>query len=157
LKSDPSGSIYAAYVLLRNGQNGFKSEALDAAVKLVSDPADLPMDRLHAAASLLRDYGSDRQFEVILTTLRRLKTTHEDQYRALFGAVEDRRNERILLAAAILIDDRRVGWGERFRYCDVAAGDIEAISGQHFGIQQEMTLEVRDRAVAAASEWLKRR
>jgi hypothetical protein len=89
--------------------------------------------------------------------MRRFKSTNEAQYRELFGAVDDRKSKRALMSDAILLDDRRPwptpNW---WRYCDVAAASIEAISGQHFGFKQEMTEEERDRAVTAASAWLKR-
>lgn len=153
LKNDPANSIYAAWALVRNGQEILKGEALDAAIKLVSGPASL--QQLQPASWLLRDYGSDAQFEVILTALRQLKSTNRDRYRDLFGAVDDRRSQRSLRAAAILIDDRRIGWDGGVRFCDAAAATVEGVSGQHFGMSWQAPVEERDRAVAAASAWLK--
>jgi hypothetical protein len=154
LKSDPTGSIYAAYVLVRNGQTAFKSEAVEAAGKLVIDPST-PYGAWRTAVWLLRDYGSDGQFGVLIASLRRLKTADEAQYRSLFGAIDDRQSKRALLADAVLLNDRRPWPTSTFRYCDMAVASIEAISGERFGMKQEITLEERDRAVAAASAWLK--
>jgi hypothetical protein len=153
LSQDPAGSIYVAWVLVHNGQRGFLPEALRAAVNLVSAPEPVLMNRLQASSWLLRDYGSDRQFDVIPATLRRLKTQSEDAYRKLFGSVNYRESQRELRVAAVLIDDRRPGFGT-LRYCDVAAATVEKLSGQAFGIRQEMTGEERDRAVARAAAWL---
>jgi hypothetical protein len=153
LTKDPSGSIYAAYMLVRNGQRAFLTEALKAAVKLVSNPGLVPMNRLQASSALLRDYGTDDQFDIIPATLRRLKNVNEDQYRKLFGSVSYRQNKRELRAAAILIDDRRPGFGS-LRYCDVAAATVEKLSGENFGIKQEMPASERDRSVALAAAWL---
>jgi hypothetical protein len=101
----------------------------------------------------LRDYGSDRQFDVIPATLRRLKNRNEDAYRKLFGSVNYMQSRRELRVAAVLIDDRRPGFGT-LRYCDVAAGTVERLSGQAFGIKRQMSPEERDRAVARAAAWL---
>ena len=154
LTRDPSGSIYAAYVLVRNGQRAFLPEALNAAVKLASNPGPVPMNRLQASSALLRDYGSDEQFDIIPATLRRLKNVNEDQYRKLFGSVNYRQNKRELRLAAILLDDRRAGFGS-LRYCDVAAATVEKLSGENFGIKQEMTSKERDRAITLAAAWLR--
>lgn len=59
LTKDPSGSIYAPYMLVRNGQLAFLTVALKAAVKLASNPGPVPMNRLQASSALLRDYGTD--------------------------------------------------------------------------------------------------
>ncbi len=80
-------------------------------------------------AGLLKDYGSDEDFNAIISTLRRLK------------------------AAAILIDDRRPGFGS-LRYCDVAAGTVQRLSGEQIGVKQDMTPVEKDRAVVQASAWL---
>jgi hypothetical protein len=111
------------------------------------------MNRLQASSALLRDYGTDDQFDIIPATLRRLQNVNEDQYRKLFGSVSYRQNKRELRVAAILIDDRRPGFGN-LRYCDVAAATVEKLSGENFGIEQEMTASEHDRAVALAAAWL---
>ena len=153
LSRDPGGSIYVAWVLVRSGQRGFLPEALVAAVNLVSAPERVLMNRLQASSWLLRDYGSDRQFDVIPATLRRLRNQNEDAYRNLFGAINYMQSRRELRVVAVLIDDRRSGFGT-LRYCDVAAGTVEKLSGQAFGFKQQTSLEERDRAVARAAAWL---
>ena len=153
LSRDPGGSIYVAWVLVRNGQREFLPEALDAAVNLVSAPERVLMNRLQASSWLLRDYGSDRQFDVIPDALRRLKNQNEDAYRELFGSINYMQSRRELRVAAVLIDDRRSGFGT-LRYCDVAAATVERLSGQAFGIKRQMSPEERDRAVARAAAWL---
>jgi hypothetical protein len=153
LSRDPAGSIYVAYVLVHNGQRGILPEALDAAAKLVSAPESVERNRLLASTWLLGDYGSDQQYDVIPATLRRLKNENEDAYSKLFHWTDDGRSLRGLRAAAVLIDDRRPGWGT-VRYCDAAAATVQRLTGQAFGIKQEMTLEERDRAVARAAAWL---
>jgi len=153
LRRKPANAIYVAWALVRNGQNALLPEALDAARKLVANSKPVSMSRLQAAAGLLRDYGSDAQFEFLTDALRRLKATDEEQYRKLFGAVSDRQNRRELRIAAILIDDRRPGFGA-LRYCDVAAVSVEALSGEKFGIRQGMSSAQRDNAVTRAAAWL---
>jgi len=54
--------------LVRNGQQSFLKEALDAAMKLVSDPEPVTMGRLQASTGLLLEYGSDKDFNTIIST-----------------------------------------------------------------------------------------
>ena len=155
LLRDVSGSIYCASVLIYNGQRSFLPEALTAAAKLVNDPGPVSTNRLYAASTLLRDNGTDQQFEVLLASLRRLKTENQADYGKLYGSVSDPRNKRELMVANVIIDDRRVRFGT-LRYCDLAATTVEYFSGEKFGIKRDMTLVERDRAVALAAAWLKR-
>lgn len=92
---------------------------------------------------------------VMVATLRRLKTTSVEQYRKLFGAASYPRNKREIKLAAVLIDDTREGF-PRLRYCDVAAAAIQRLSGQDFGVTQNMTRPDWDRAVSRARDWLAR-
>jgi hypothetical protein len=152
LARDPGGSINVAWRLVRGGQRAFLPEALDAAVKLVSDPGPVAQYSLRAASYLLDDYGSDRQFDVIPATLRRLKNENEDQYRKLFLSGDTSYSKRWLRVAAVAIDDHRP-WNGELRYCDLAAAMVAGVSGE-FQFRQGMTSEERDRAVAQAAAWL---
>ena len=78
---------------------------------------------------------------------------NEDAYRKLFSAVGVSPNRRELRAASILIDDLRPGFGS-LRYCDVAAGTVQRLSGEQIGVRQDMTPVEKDRAVSRASAWL---
>jgi len=154
LIADPSESIYPAWVLIRNGQHAFLQTALGAAVKLVSDSDQATwVGNLQASVSLLRDYGTDRQFDIIPTTLRRLKTANERKYRQLYSSVNYMHSKRELRVAAVVIDDYRPIFGT-FRFCDSAASTVQKFSGEDFGIKREMTSEDRNRAVARATAWL---
>lgn len=153
LTRDPSASIYAANVLIRNGQHAFLQQALAAATTLVSAPGPVPANRLQAASSLLLQHGSDAQFNLIPFTLRRLKLEDEPAYAKLFLSVNSRQSKRELRVALVLIDDRRSGFGTH-RYCDEAAALVQALSGEHFGIKPRMTTHEWDRAVALAGAWL---
>jgi hypothetical protein len=55
-----------------------------------------------------------------------------------------------------LIDDKREGFPP-MRYCDVAAGELQRLSGEDFGVMQNMTRSDWDRAVGWAREWLGRK
>jgi hypothetical protein len=114
------------------------------------------MSELQAASGLIRDYGNDAQFGALVATLRRLKTADVEQYRKLFGSAAFSENKREIELAAVLIDDTREGFPP-MRYCDVAASEIQRLSGQHFGVVQNMTRADWDRAVGRAREWLARK
>lgn len=150
---DPKSSIYTAHVLVRNGQRTLLPEALAAAAPFVRNPKSVSRNTLFAATSLLRDCGSDAQFEVFLATLRRLRVEDEDSYRTLFSSVHGLQHRRELRAAAILIDDRRFGFGT-LRYCDVAAGVVKHFSGDTSEFVQAPSASERDRMVARSRAWL---
>lgn len=154
LVHDPRASIHLARQLIQAGQRAFLREALNAAVKLASSPEGVSISTLQAASWLLREEGTDEQFNVIPATLRRLKFENEEDYRKLYGSVSYSVSKRELRTAAVLIDDRRFGFG-RLRYCDVAAAAVERFSGESFGMNQSMTLDERDRRVAIVAAWLR--
>lgn len=156
LSRNREGSVTIAWSLVRNGQRSLLRPALAAAQKLVMNPGAVNMSELLAASGLLRDYGDDDQFGALVATLQRFKTTDVEQYRKLFSAAAYSENKREIELAAVLIDDMREGFPP-MRYCDVAAGTLQRLSGQDFGIGQNMTRPDWDRAVGRARDWLAKR
>jgi hypothetical protein len=150
---DQPGSMTVAHFILNAGQRAVLPEALELAQRIVNR-LTAPSPELQAAAQLILKEGNDRQFEALVSLLARWKQEDEKRYRALWSAAAYGQNPRELRLAAILIDDRRYGFGT-LRYCDVAAGEVQMISGVKFGLSQEMSLEERDHVVARAAAWLK--
>jgi hypothetical protein len=155
LSRNQKGAVTIAWYLARNEQRSMSPEALAAAEKLVTNPGPVDMSELQAASGLIRDYGDDAQFGALVATLRRLKTTDVEQYQKLFGSAAYSENKREIALAAVLIDDTREGFPP-MRYCDVAAASLQRISGQDFGVVQNMTRSDWDRAVSRARDWLAR-
>jgi hypothetical protein len=153
MRRNAAGSITIAYFIVKAGQQAVAPEALDLAVRLVNRAAVLGTGELPAAAQLIVTDGDDRHFDALAAALGRFKRENENAYRDLWGAAAFGSNRRGLRLAAILLDDRRPGF-VTFRYCDVAAGAVAALSGQNFGISRDMPLAGRDRAVARASAWI---
>jgi hypothetical protein len=106
---------------------------------------------IHYANPEIRPSGG---YSGLVSLLARWKREDEKRYRALWSAAAYGHEPRELRLAAILIDDRRYGFGT-LRYCDVAAGEVQMISGVKFGLSQQASLDERDRAVARAAAWLK--
>ena len=156
LSRNRGGAVTIAWSLVRNGQRSLLPQALAAAQKLVMNPGQVNISELQAASGLVRDYGDDAQFGALVATLRRLKTADVEQYRKLFGSAAYSQNKREIELAAVLIDDMREGFPP-MRYCDVAAGTLQRLSGQDFGIGQNMTRPDWDRAVGRARNWLAKR
>ena len=156
LNRDQKGAVTIAWFLVRNEQRAALPQALLAAQKLVMNPGPVDMSELQAASGLVRDYGDDAQFGSLVTTLKRLKIADVEQYRKLFGSAAYSQNKREIELAAVLIDDTREGFPP-MRYCDVAAGLLQRLSGQDFGVVQNMTRPDWDRAVARARDWLAKR
>lgn len=156
LGRDKGGAVTIAWYLARDQQRPVLPEALVAARKLVTNPGPVNMSELQAASGLIRDYGDDAQFGALVATLRRLKVSDVEQYRKLFGSAAYSQNKREIELAAVLIDDTREGFPP-MRYCDVAAGVLQRLSGQDFGVGQNMTRFDWDRAVGRARDWLARR
>jgi hypothetical protein len=151
---DQPGSMTVAHFIVNAGQRGVLPEALELARRIVDRITAAPFPELQAAAQLTLKEGSERQFEALVSLLARWKQEDEKRYRALWSATAYGQNPRELRLAAILIDDRRYGFGA-LRYCDAAAGDVQMISGLKFGLSQDTSVEDRDRVVARAAAWLR--
>jgi hypothetical protein len=156
LSRNQEGAVRIAWYLARNEQRSVLPEALATAQRLVMNPGPVNMSELQAASGLIRDYGNDAQFGALVVRLRRLKTSDVEQYRKLFGSAAYSENKREIELATVLIDDAREGFPP-MRYCDVAAAEIQRLSGQDFGVAQNMTRSDWDRAVGRAREWLARK
>lgn len=156
LSRDQNGAVTIAWYLVRNEQRSVLPQALVAAQKLVMNPGPVNMSELQAASGLIRDYGDDAQFGALVVTLRRLKTADVEQYRKLFGSAAYSQNKREIQLAAVLIDDTREGFPP-MRYCDIAVGVLQRLSGQDFGVVQNMTRPDWDHAISRARDWLARR
>lgn len=155
LRRGRTGAVTIAWFLARNGQRSLLPDALAAAQKLVMNPGTAHGSELQAASGLIRDYGDDARFGALLATLRRLRTTDMEQYRKLFSAAAYSLNKRGIALAAVLMDDKREGYPPR-RFCDIAASELQRLSGQNFGIVPNMTRSDWDRAVRRARDWLAR-
>ncbi len=153
LRREKPGSMMIAWLVVRAGQRAVLPEAAKLALKIVNRTGPVTTE-LQPAAQLVAEYGDDTQFEALVSTLVRFKQENEDHYRALWGAAGYGQTPRHLRLAAVLIDDRRFGFGTS-RYCDIAAGVIQMVSGVKFIASQETPIQERDRAVARAAAWLK--
>ncbi len=153
LSRNQPGAVTIAWTLVRNEQRSILPQALPAALHLVTNPGPVNMSELQAASGLIRDFGDDAHFNALVATVRRLKAIDVEQYRKLFGSAAYSENKREIELAAVLIDDTREGFPP-MRYCDVAAGRLQHLSGQDFGVTQNMTRPAWDRAVSRARHWL---
>ncbi len=156
MRRNRPGSITVAREVVNAGQRAVLPEGLELAQRLVNRD-DTPFTDLRFAAELLMAYGDDRQFETLAAALARFKRANEKRYGELWSAATDGTNRperRILRLAAIVISDRRPGFGT-LRYCDVAAGVVQRVSGANFGVSRQNSLQERDRAIGLAAQWLK--
>lgn len=156
LSRNQQGAVTIAWTLVRSEQRSVLPQALPAALNLVTNPGPVNMSELQAASALIRDFGDDTQFGALVATLRRLKATDFEQYRKLFGSAAHSQNMREIELAAVLIDDTREGFPP-MRFCDVAAGILQRLSGRDFGVVQKMTRSDWDRAVSRARDWFAKR
>ena len=117
---------------MQSGQRAVLPEALNLALKQTGDPASASPADLSMAVRMLLQYGDEQQFAALEATMRRLQQQDENRYREMWGAAASGKNRRELRLAAILIGDRRPGFGS-LRYCDAAAGVVQMVSGEKFG------------------------
>lgn len=153
LSRNQPGATIIAWELVRSGQRAVLPEALPAALHVVENPGAVYLSELRAASGLILDYGDDAQFGALVGTLRRLKLSDAEPYWQLFVATEHSGNQREIALAAVLIDDTRMARAS-MRYCDVAAGLLQRLSGKDFGVGEKMTRADWDRAVGRARAWL---
>lgn len=152
LRNDLAGSVEIAWTLVHAGNHVWLGEALAQALRVVNRP-DTASPDLQSAASLLRDYGSDRELKQLAALVRKYQTQDEQFYRVLWQNATEAGNPREVPVLAVVLLDRRSAFRET-RYCDYALVELERAVGQHFGGDGK-TVKERDEAVSRALEWLR--
>jgi hypothetical protein len=164
LNEDRSGALDIADFLVEDGTHPLVPVALEAASRWLRkrDRVDLK-DRatwggfgaLRSACQLIRRWGDEEAFAVLLDEFRRAREGDRARFAALWQSSAYAQEPRTIELCRIAIDDRGELSGGR-RFCDVATTELQRVTGQDFGWEAEQSPAERDRAVARAKDWLAR-
>lgn len=151
-KTEPA-AIYIAAYLIKQKEHPLCTAAVSAAVRFLKERGEQESGAFSAACQLIRDYGSDRDFAFLLDELRQAQRADRSRYRMIWQSCAYTKNPRLIAVCRIVIGD-----GERFsgelRFSDVAAFELQRVTGIDFGVAMNQTPEEREQAIARARAWL---
>ena len=162
LNEDQSGALQIADSLVEDRTHPLLPAALEAAGRWLRkrDRVDLK-DRatwggfgaLRSACRLVRRWGDDEVFEVLLDEFRRALEEDRARFAVLWQASAYAKEPRVIELCRIAIDDCGELSRDR-RLCDVATTELQRVTGEDFGWLAEQSPAERDQAVARAKDWL---
>lgn len=153
LKTLTPGSTYVAYFLAPNDKHPILPQALATSLKILHKK-DCEFADLRAACELIRDYGSEAQFEHLLAAFRKYQKENRKRYRELWQGSAYTMNKRLIRICAIAITDKGA-CSKNLRFCDLATFQLERVTGVDFGIDSKQDTHERDKAVGKALSWLR--
>jgi hypothetical protein len=153
-RTEPA-AIYIAAYLIKQKEHPLCPAAVSAAVRFLGERGEQEFDAFRAACQLIRDYGSDQDFAFLLDELRQARRADRSRYRMIWQACAYTMNPRLIAVCRIVIGD-----GERFsdelRFSDIAAFELQRVTGVDFGLTMKQTPEGREQAIARARAWLQK-
>jgi hypothetical protein len=159
LRERKVGTVYIAWTLARNQQTTFVQDAILFAQNMIENRLLTGAEAI-TATMLVRDFGSDTDFNRLLQTLRRFQIEDETQFRTLANyASSSQGNMRELRIAEVLISDKRLAYQPNIRYCDMAVSSVNRLTGKRFvpnwNQYMSASTQERDQIVKQVAEWLK--
>lgn len=157
LKSGNSAAIVVARQVLRaNPDKALLQAALDASMRLISNP-DAPLtDRgWGSALQLVRDSGTEEQFKTMLNVFEKsLKEDHE-RFVSMWQSLANASSDRAIPIIRIAIRDNSPlpDW-QGVRISDLAACELQRVTGVQFGANTKSTVDERNKAIEKAKQWL---
>lgn len=155
LDDDEPGALYLASALCRDADHPLIPTALKAATRSLRRPRETRRDDLRPACELIIEQGDEADFSLLLAEIRRTEVADREKYQALWQACAYRENPRLIAICGIVIEDRKA-FSEDRRFCNVAAFDLQRVTGQDFGLRSPQTRAERNRAIKKARAWLEK-
>ncbi|MBV9470208.1 MAG: hypothetical protein JO316_19230 [Abitibacteriaceae bacterium] len=143
--------------------------ALLAAARRVLSQAQMHPHELKTAAALLIEFGTKDDITALVSEAKHAQEVDPRSYQELVLASLSSPDNTLPFWRVVINDTTVVPlkyWGNNWRYCDLAAGEIQRITKMEFGLQQprmqfelkeqnpQPTITARDQAVAKAKAWL---
>ncbi len=156
LRKRQPGSLQVASALINKGQRAVLADSVPFALELL-DPPDGDWNDLAVACRIVRDYGSDSNFGVLLAAIRKYQATDLARYQKLWNcAAYSEDNPREIEVLALYLPDRRIVFGS-VRFRDLAAARLQQLSGEDFGYRPEPPEPAsaqREELAVKAENWL---
>jgi hypothetical protein len=126
LKSRRPGALYVARDVLKAGQSKIRTAAGEAALDYVNDPSKSDSE-IQAACSVIRDFGTDAQFDQLVSAIRKYQFSKPKRYDELWRNTIWSDNERVLVVLEILRSDERM-YDKSLRYSDIARRELARLN-----------------------------
>ena len=155
LEAGKPEAVFVTQYIVRDAQH----PVIPAAVKAAREQISLEYSRkafgtFRAACELIRDYGSEEDFEFLLAQIAKAKEEDFQKFRAFWSACVYVKNPRLIRIYELFIDDRG-DYGKRgWRLCDSAATGLQHLTGEDFGAASGLSVSERDKVVEKAKVWL---
>ncbi len=155
LKDATPEAVYIAQYIIKDGTHPLSQVATDAAVKVLMQPGRSDFSSLRPACQLIRDYGDEDAFALLLDQIRKSQKLNLKRYTMLWQSCAYVKSQRLLPICDILINDQRQ-FTDNLRFCDLAVGTVQSLSGKDFGYRSKQTEVERNRAIEKARAYLER-
>ena len=153
LKEGRPEAVYVAQYIIKEKDHPLVGEAIEGARKVLLRPGKPEPRGLRAACELIRDYGDDETFALLLDEIRKAQKADRKRYTMLFQSNLYSKSHRTIALCRITIDDR-LPLNETHRFCDIAGFNLQRLAGADFGLKSKQTPAEREGALQRAKVWL---
>lgn len=151
----PGSLVIAAAIVYTHQDSVLKPATLATAAREIKRRDGSNGNEFHNACTLIRDFGTNAQFAVLLAEIAAAKKADITRYKALWENCAYNKGPRAKVICRLYLDDRREAVSG-YRFCDLAAGDLQYATGVNFFVvKSNPTRAQRDTAVKRAQAWLK--
>ena len=126
LEAHRPGSLYVAYDVIKAGQRGIITSALNTAFAYVNGASKRHSD-IQAACWVIRDYSTDAQFEEFLSDIKKSQYSDQKHYDELWRNTIWSDSERERAVLEILLNDQRM-YNSTQRYSDIARYELARLN-----------------------------
>lgn len=154
LQSATPEAIYIAAYVIKDKEHPLISIAIGASIRFLSERNSPEFNNLRAACELIRDFGDENDFAFLLEEIRKSQKIDRKRYQMLWQSCAYTKNPRLIPICRIVINDNDV-FSDGLRFCDVAAFELQRVTGANFGLRSEQSFQEREKSIARAKEWLK--
>ena len=153
LEAPTPEAVYIARYIIKEKGHPLCDAAVNAAASVLTQPDTSDSSGFRAACELIRDYGDEKAFALLLEDIRESQKTDRERYMKLWQACAYTKNRRLIPICRIVIDDR-TACSDNLRFCDFAAFTLQRVTGENFGLSSTQTAAERETAIQKARDYL---
>lgn len=152
---DPVAIVVSESVIRANRHKGLLHAAVEASMRLITASGVAPHTGLGTALRLVMEYGSESQFKTVLDVFQEsLKEDHDEFFQMWQSLAYSKSKREIAVIRIAITDDTLWPHWQGMRVSDVAAGELQRITGVEFGTGSRDSDAERSAALEKAKEWL---
>ncbi len=146
-------AVYVAQSIIKEADHPLVPPAVRAAIRVLRAEEAVEFNNLRAACELIRDYGDEGDFDILLEEIEAAQTTDRDRYKRLWQSCAYVKNQRLIRIIRLVIEDRHP-FSEKLRFCDLAGFELQRVTDVDFGLSSGQSAEEHEQALARARAWL---